>query len=64
MRNFILQIPTKIYFGDDQMGHLKEELRKYGTNVLLVYGGGSIKKTGLYDRIAREVEEADRKSVV
>ncbi len=58
MRNFILQIPTKIYFGDDQMDHLKEELRQYGKNVLLVYGGGSIKKTGLYDRIVREAKEA------
>ncbi len=51
IKNFIYHVPTKIYFGQDQMHHLPEELGQLGKRVLLVYGGGSIKKTGLYDRI-------------
>lgn len=56
--NFIYDIPTKVYFGDNKLGYLGEELKKYGTRVLLVYGGGSIKKTGLYDRITEEIKKA------
>ena len=41
--------PTKLYFGKNALEGLKEELPKYGKNVLLVYGGGSIKKNGIYD---------------
>lgn len=51
MNNFIYDIPTKVYFGENQLGHLGAELSKYGKRVLLTYGGGSIKKIGLYDRI-------------
>ena len=43
--------PTKLYFGKDALDGLNEELPKYGKNVLLVYGGGSIKKNGIYDRV-------------
>lgn len=45
--------PTKLYFGEDSINSLNEELPKYGKNVLLIYGGGSIKKTGLYDKIVK-----------
>lgn len=51
MNNFIYDIPTKVYFGERQLRFLPSELKKYGKRVLLTYGGGSIKKTGLYDKI-------------
>lgn len=51
MNNFTFHIPTDIRFGKDQIQCLPEELEKYGKNVLLVYGGGSIKRSGLYDKI-------------
>ncbi|MCR5271522.1 MAG: iron-containing alcohol dehydrogenase [Lachnospiraceae bacterium] len=51
MNNFTFNIPTDIRFGRGQVECLPEELSKYGKRVLLVYGGGSIKKTGLYDTI-------------
>ena len=43
--------PTKLYFGEDSLNYLNEELQKYGKNVVLVYGGGSIKKNGIYDEV-------------
>ncbi len=49
--NFTYKNPTKLYFGKDALNGLYEELPKYGKNVLLVYGGGSIKKNGIYDKI-------------
>ncbi len=58
MNNFIYDIPVKVYFGENQLGHLGGELRKYGTRVLLTYGGGSIKKTGLYARVVAEIKAA------
>lgn len=58
MNNFIYDIPTKVYFGENQLGHLGEELNKYGKKVLLTYGGGSIKKSGLYDKIVAEIKNA------
>lgn len=51
MQDFIYNIPTKVYFGRGHGENLCKELKKAGRNVLLVYGGGSIKKMGLYDRI-------------
>ena len=51
--NFNYSNPTKLYFGEDSLKFLSEELSKYGKNVLLVYGGGSIKKTRLYDDIIK-----------
>lgn len=51
MNNFTFHIPTDIRFGKGQIEVLPEELKKFGSKVLLVYGGGSIKKTGLYDKI-------------
>lgn len=49
--NFQYCNPTKLYFGPDALEGLHQELPKYGKRVLLVYGGGSIRKTGLYDQI-------------
>ncbi len=49
--NFTYCNPTKLYFGDDSLKYLNEELPKYSKNVVLVYGGGSIKKNGIYDEV-------------
>lgn len=49
--NFTYCNPTKLYFGDKSLENLKDELPKYGKNVVLVYGGGSIKKNGVYDAV-------------
>lgn len=49
MNNFTYSIPTVIHFGKNQLSHLSE-LKQSGSNVLLVYGGGSIKRSGLYDK--------------
>ena len=59
MNSFVYNIPTKVYFGENQLGHLGEELRKFGRRVLLTYGGGSIKRNGLYDRVIDELSKAD-----
>ena len=58
INDFIYNIPTKIYFGHDQLRNLGEELKKYGTRVLMTYGGGSIKRMGLYDRVVKEIKDA------
>ena len=57
MNDFQFQNTTKVYFGKDQLGHLHEEVLKYGKSVLVVYGGGSIKKIGLYDKVMKELKE-------
>lgn len=49
--NFTYCNPTKLYFGKDALDGLNAELPKYGKNVLLVYGGGSVKKNGIYDKV-------------
>ncbi len=49
--NFSYCNPTKLYFGKNALGNLTSELAKYGSNVVLVYGGGSIKKNGIYDEV-------------
>lgn len=50
MDNFIFNAYTKIYFGKGMIENLPEAIHKHGKNVLLVYGGGSIKKNGIYDK--------------
>lgn len=59
MNNFVYNIPTKVYFGENQLGHLGQELAKFGKRVLLTYGGGSIKRNGLYDRVLDELRKAN-----
>ena len=49
--NFSYRNPTKLYFGADSLHFLNDELPKYGKNVVLVYGGGSIKRNGIYDKV-------------
>ena len=58
--NFTYCNPTKLYFGKDALDGLKEELPKYGKNVLLVYGGGSIKKNDIYDRVTALLKESGK----
>lgn len=55
--NFTYCNPTKLYFGKDALDGLNAELPKYGKNVLLVYGGGSIKKNGIYDKIVKILKD-------
>lgn len=50
--DFTYYNPTRIHFGKDALKHLPEELEGYGKTVLLVYGKGSVKKSGLYDKIS------------
>ena len=54
--------PTKLYFGEDALDNLSTELKKYGKNVVLVYGGGSIKKNGIYDEVM-EILKKEGKNV-
>lgn len=58
--NFSYCNPTRLYFGEDAMGNLKQELEKYGENVLLCYGGGSIKKNGIYDQVMVTLKECGK----
>jgi len=58
--NFVYSNPTKLYFGDDVMKNLSEELKNYGPRVLLTYGGGSIKRNGVYDDVMAALKAADK----
>lgn len=58
--NFSYCNPTKLYFGENALDNLSTELAKYGKNVLLVYGGGSIKKSGLYDDIIKILKDSGK----
>lgn len=55
--NFSYCNPTKLYFGDESLDYLNTELPKYGKNVVLIYGGDSIKKNGIYDAVVKIREE-------
>lgn len=59
MLNFNYSIPTKIFFGKGKIEVLGEQIKKYGSKVLLTYGGGSIKKNGIYDAIVNVLEKQD-----
>lgn len=61
--NFTYKNPTRLYFGEDALNGLEKELPNYGTNVLLVYGGGSIKKHGIYDRVVEILKKYDKKII-
>ena len=58
MNDFTFHNPTKVLFGKNQIQHLPEELKNFGSRVLLVYGGGSIKRSGLYDKLMNLMNEA------
>lgn len=57
MQNFTFYNPTKLIFGKDQLSQLQTEIPQYGKKVLIVYGGGSIKRNGLYDKVKEQLYE-------
>lgn len=58
--NFTYCNPTKLYFGDESLSHLKDELKNYGKNVVLIYGCGSIKRNGIYDAVTEILQNAGK----
>ncbi|MGN0383999.1 MAG: iron-containing alcohol dehydrogenase [Eubacterium sp.] len=58
--NFTYCNPTKLYFGQNSIAQLNVELEKYGNNIVLVYGGGSIKKNGIYDEVISILKHHDK----
>ena len=61
--NFSYKNATKLYFGDESLQYLNDELPKYGKTVQLIYGGGSVKKNGIYDAVV-EILKANGKTIV
>ena len=61
--NFTYCNPTRLYFGENALDGLNTELKNYGANILLTYGGGSIKKSGLYDEIIK-ILKANNKNII
>ena len=61
--NFVYSNPTKLYFGDNAISFLKDELGNYGPRVMLCYGGGSIKRNGIYDDVLRILHEAGKQVI-
>ncbi len=59
--NFSYCNPTKLYFGSNSLENLSVELEKYGDNVVLIYGGGSIKKNGIYDEVINILNKSGKK---
>lgn len=57
MNDFIFHNPAKVYFGKDVMKNMPTELKRFGNKILLVYGGGSIKKSGLYDYVVNSMDD-------
>lgn len=58
--NFSYCNPTKLYFGEDSLANLSSELKKFGKNVVLIYGGGSIKKNGIYDEVLQILKHEEK----
>lgn len=58
--DFTYQNPTRVHFGKTALRHLSEELKNYGSRVLLVYGKSAIKKIGLYDQVINILREAGK----
>jgi len=58
--NFSYHNPTKLYFGDESLNYLKDELKNFGPVVLLNYGGGSVKRNGIYDHVTAILKEAGK----
>ena len=61
--NFTFHNSTKLYFGEEALGNLSKELEHYGKKVMLVYGGGSIKRNGIYDAVHTELQKAGKEVV-
>lgn len=64
MQKFVYEYATKVYFGQGAAKeHLREAVLSYGQNVMVAYGGGSVKKNGIYDEIKAILEEAGKKVI-
>lgn len=61
--NFVYSNPTTLYFGDEAEKHIEEALEDYGKKVLLIYGGGSIKRNGIYDDVIAALKNAGKEVV-
>ena len=60
--NFKYSNPTKLYFGDDSLKFLADELKNQGSTVMLSYGGGSIKRNGIYDQVVEVLKQQGKKN--
>ena len=58
--NFSYYNPTKLYFGDESLKYLSGELKNYGPTVMFCYGGGSIKRNGIYEQVTTLLREAGK----
>ena len=58
--NFSFHNPTRLHFGKESLAKLSEELQNYGPKVMLTYGGGSIKKNGIYDQVVAILKAAGK----
>ena len=61
--NFVYYNPTRLYFGNEAHRHLEDALKDYGKKVLLIYGGGSIKRNGIYDDVIAALKAAGKEVV-
>ena len=57
MQNFDYQTPTRLIFGEGAISNLSEVMKAFGKKVLLTYGGGSIQKLGLYDKVKELLQD-------
>lgn len=58
MQNFVFENPTRVIFGKGSIARIGQELKRFGSKALVVYGSGSIKKNGVYDQVAASLKEA------
>ncbi len=58
MQNFVFENPTRVIFGKGSIARIGQELKRFGSKVLMVYGSGSIRKNGVYDQVAASLKEA------
>lgn len=64
MKKFVYEYVTKVYFGEGAAReHLKAAVSAYGENVMLAYGGGSVKKNGIYDEVKKILEDAGKRVI-
>ncbi|MBR5098037.1 MAG: iron-containing alcohol dehydrogenase [Spirochaetales bacterium] len=61
--SFVYSNPTKLYFGDNAISFLSDELKNYGPKVMLCYGGGSIKRNGIYDDVVKILKDAGKEII-
>ena len=61
--SFVYSNPTKLYFGDNAISFLSDELKNYGPKVMLCYGGGSIKRYGIYDDVVKILKDAGKEII-